>query len=768
MPAFVDEAAVPRELICGACGHPWDILQCVACYNCEDVYCAACVEDMFAKDAVCVNKDCGRVVEPARFVQVHRTLRSLADAQVPVKCLNFVYGCDWVGVRSAAKSHETSCQRTKPQNHLFVDSVPEDLVCPICHEAFVDPAQLANCDHIFCEACLKQALSMTADKCPVCSTVSANNAMGKVPKQIRAAVDSLRVKCLNAAKGCIFVGPRKEYTAHVRSCTAPSAAPSSATSDNVTSTAPAAAAATAVAVCTVTALNDIPSVQAGVADEQDVTTMLHIEAPVLATLDERQQGISVSAVIDISGSMQGAKLNLVKQSLEFMVTQLSPKDSFGIITFSSNVAEAFPLQKMDSRAKQEAERIIQSMEATDCTNLSGGLFAGIDQVVGLPFVSRGGPRARPSQKVQPVPNQSTSNVNVAANVAVKKKSKGSFIDSVATFFGAPASSVTSTLKPSDVAKNAAVEKTAPTAVLLFTDGQANEGITDRTQLLNELKGRLAEVPHVVVHTFGFGADHDANLLQGIAEQSQGSYYFIKDQTVLKACFADCLGGLVSVVCTQIKIQMSLVDPGVCQVADVMTKYPSTKSSESSWSISIKDMYSGESRDIPVSLRVRSKAKAVGTASPLLQWTVSYHSTVDEKEHQSTVSSAIAFAAEKFSGAINLLVDEQRNRFLAAKAMELARKAAEEKNFVLAREKLVAANRAIANTASSATAYTAQLQQEVQDMEQACLSETVYASTGAKQLNRAINRQVQQRCNDESEDSGMYQTSWKVSMKKAAK
>lgn len=43
--------------------------------------------------------------------------------------------------------------------------------------------------------------------------------------------------------------------------------------------------------------------------------------------------IDITAVVDISGSMEGDKLNLVKESLKFVVGQLADSDSLGIVTY---------------------------------------------------------------------------------------------------------------------------------------------------------------------------------------------------------------------------------------------------------------------------------------------------------------------------------------------------------------------------------------------------------------------------------------------------
>lgn len=49
-----------------------------------------------------------------------------------------------------------------------------------------------------------------------------------------------------------------------------------------------------------------------------------------------------------------------------------------------------------------------------------------------------------------------------------------------------------------------------------------------------------------VFTFGFGAEHDADLLRAVAEAGNGLFYYIDDTDSIPESYCDCLGGLLSV------------------------------------------------------------------------------------------------------------------------------------------------------------------------------------------------------------------------------
>jgi hypothetical protein len=60
-----------------------------------------------------------------------------------------------------------------------------------------------------------------------------------------------------------------------------------------------------------------------------------------------------------------------------------------------------------------------------------------------------------------------------------------------------------------------------------------------------------------IHTFGFGNDHDPELMTSIADLRDGNFYYIENLDLIDACFVDALGGLFSVVGENVIIQLSL-------------------------------------------------------------------------------------------------------------------------------------------------------------------------------------------------------------------
>eukprot|EP00961_Rhodomonas_salina_P289317 3909633-Rhodomonas_salina.1 len=62
----------------------------------------------------------------------------------------------------------------------------------------------------------------------------------------------------------------------------------------------------------------------------------HLSAPLVVEDVTKRSTISLTAVIDKSGSMRGAKLELVKKTCNFMLNQLSNTDKMGLVEYDTH------------------------------------------------------------------------------------------------------------------------------------------------------------------------------------------------------------------------------------------------------------------------------------------------------------------------------------------------------------------------------------------------------------------------------------------------
>lgn len=150
-----------------------------------------------------------------------------------------------------------------------------------------------------------------------------------------------------------------------------------------------------------------------------------------------------------------------------------------------------------------------------------------------------------------------------------------------------------------------VEEDAVRSVFLFTDGQANEGITDETKLVSMVQKMADQKHRVRLYTFGFGADHSEELLSKLAEAGSGSYYFIEKEDNIATAFADALGGLLSVVAQNVKLTF-VPAPGVV-VDEVHTSFGTSEEGGGRRSVRIGDLLSEESKDTLLDVRLPALA-----------------------------------------------------------------------------------------------------------------------------------------------------------------
>jgi hypothetical protein len=303
------------------------------------------------------------------------------------------------------------------------------------------------------------------------------------------------------------------------------------------------------------------------------------------------------------------------------------------------------------------------------------------------------------------------------------------------------------------------------AVWLFTDGQANVGICEPATLIAATRTKLqSHAKDLTIFTFGFGNDHNANLLQGISETSQGSYYYIKDTSAIKESFADCLGGLLSVVAQNIKLELRLA-AGVT-LDRLMCSYPTKTTSSGNIEVVMKDLYSEEQRDILISLNFPSTS--ANNAAPLLTWTMSYLSLLTgayvTKECKATVDVRDEIPDNM---PCDVEIDKQRNRILVTEAMEKAKKDAEEGRLEEGRRRLAEAKMLIDESATAEVGYCLSLQKDLLQATECLADERAYASHGSKAMNQMWSSHAQQRCNVASPGNA-YETSAKKCAKSKAR
>ncbi len=175
------------------------------------------------------------------------------------------------------------------------------------------------------------------------------------------------------------------------------------------------------------------------------------------------------------------------------------------------------------------------------------------------------------------------------------------------------------------------------SVFLLTDGRANEGIRDKEGIVNLTKGCLVSDEHnpIPIHCFGYGGDHDREMLRDISMATPGgTYYFISNDDDVSSAFGDALGGVLSVVAQNTNLTLR-VPPEAANIGAQIVSVQhddAVKNADGSYSVALKDFYAEESRDVIFQVTLSD----VCSCDPVPQMTASiqYLDTLRSKLEQS--------------------------------------------------------------------------------------------------------------------------------------
>uniref|UniRef100_A0A0E0LQT9 VWFA domain-containing protein n=1 Tax=Oryza punctata TaxID=4537 RepID=A0A0E0LQT9_ORYPU len=98
--------------------------------------------------------------------------------------------------------------------------------------------------------------------------------------------------------------------------------------------------------------------------------LLHVKAPsIAAEAAAARAPVDLVTVLDVSGSMAGYKLTLLKRAMGFVIDKLGPDDRLAIVSFSYAARRVIRLTRMSDDGKASAKSAVESLAAHGCTNI---------------------------------------------------------------------------------------------------------------------------------------------------------------------------------------------------------------------------------------------------------------------------------------------------------------------------------------------------------------------------------------------------------------
>lgn len=116
-----------------------------------------------------------------------------------------------------------------------------------------------------------------------------------------------------------------------------------------------------------------------------------------------------------------------------------------------------------------------------------------------------------------------------------------------------------------------------------------------------------------IHSFGFGTDHDEDLMTKICQLKEGSFYFIKELATLDEAFSNALGGVISLVATDVVIKLNNISKNIVEGVKIKRTYGEMweRVNEKEYKIKILQLMSGISKDYVFEIQIPKINTEVG-------------------------------------------------------------------------------------------------------------------------------------------------------------
>ncbi|PJJ53074.1 vWA domain-containing protein [Hymenobacter chitinivorans] len=136
-------------------------------------------------------------------------------------------------------------------------------------------------------------------------------------------------------------------------------------------------------------------------------------------------------------------------------------------------------------------------------------------------------------------------------------------------------------------------------VLLLTDGQANNGITNPAILINTAAKKAEE--GITTTTLGFGSHFEEDLLIGMARAAAGNFYFIQSLDDAADVFGIELDSLKAIAAQNLTVTLTPIN--ATEIGDVLSLARQEAQSDGRMVLHLGDVYENEDKVLGLQLRL---------------------------------------------------------------------------------------------------------------------------------------------------------------------
>jgi Ca-activated chloride channel family protein len=212
----------------------------------------------------------------------------------------------------------------------------------------------------------------------------------------------------------------------------------------------------------------------------DATHLMRVGLQTRSEPEAERADVNLTFVIDVSGSMEGDRIALVRDSLHLLVDRLRPTDAVGIVTYEDDAEVLQGIEEVGDG--DDLHDAVDDLTARGSTNMEAGLEDGYE---------------------------------MAAE---------------------------------------AFDPDRDNRVILLSDGEANVGITEHDEMLEEIGDEIAE--GVTLLTVGVGDSYNQEILEQLADNGDGWAVYFATETEAERVFSERLTSTLGVTARDAKIQVT--------------------------------------------------------------------------------------------------------------------------------------------------------------------------------------------------------------------